>query len=583
MEMTRHLVPVEGSERAPMPGARVVGPVDPRERIEVTVRVRPRAGGERRERLMAMGALPLDERKHLTRQEYDAAHGASPDDLAKVEAFAHEHGLGVVDVSPGRRTVVLSGTAAALAQAFGTELQRHEAHGVSYRGRTGAVHVPAELGPIVEGVFGLDNRPAARPKLRRLKGRPGSFATRDAVPLTPPQVARAYNFPTGYDGTGQCIGIIELGGGYKTADLDTYFNQLGIATPQVTAVSVGNGHNLPDGNAGGADGEVMLDIEVAGAVAPGAKIVVYFAENTAQGFLDAVSTAVHDGVNNPSIISISWGNPESRWTGQAIRGFDRVFQAAVVMGVTVCAAAGDAGSSDMHASDPDFDNLEHVDFPASDPFVLACGGTRLETSSGAIVDETVWHDGPESATGGGISDKFDVPPYQSHAAVPPSANPGGRIGRGVPDVAGDASPTTGYLVRVDGTNTVIGGTSAVAPLWAGLIALLNEALGQNAGFLNPLLYQLDGTEAFHNITSGNNGDYAAGPGWDPCTGLGTPNGTSLVQALSPQKPAHQAKPDGGPARRAAVTEDATGWSIKKTGAAKRNGAKSVGVSADRAE
>jgi kumamolisin len=555
-----------------MSGARVAGAVDPDERIEVTVRVRAKTGAAHYDRLMRAGSLPITERKHVTRKEYEAEHGASAEDLAQIEAFAHRHGLGIVEVSPARRSVVLSGSARALSAAFGTTLERHESPNGAYRGRTGPLLIPRDLQPIIEGVFGLDNRPAARPKLRRLKGRRGTLATRDVVPLTPPQVAQVYDFPPNLDGTGVCIGIIELGGGFVTADLENYFGQLGLKMPQVTAISVDGGMNKPDGNPGGADGEVMLDIEVAGSVAPGAKIAVYFAPNTDQGFLDAITTAVHDGVNSPSVISISWGSPEGRWTDQAIKVFDQAFQAAAAMGITVCAAAGDAGSADMHGSDPDFDGLDHVDFPASDPFVLGCGGTRLETANDAIVDESVWNDGPDSATGGGISDVFDLPPYQKDANVPPSANPDGRVGRGVPDVAGDASPTTGYVVRVDGTNTVIGGTSAVAPLWAGLIALLNEALGHGAGFLNPLLYPLNGTSAFHDITEGNNGDYSAAAGWDPCTGLGSPDGAMLLQALSPQGPSgasNEAARHAQPGNGNGLESD---WPISKVRRSKRTSA-----------
>jgi kumamolisin len=567
MSSASHLVPLAGSERGPLPGARPTTASDPNERITVTIRVKP-AAALPAVSMRANGSLP-SERKHLSRQEFEAAHGASRGDLAKIEAFAHDHGLGIVEVSPARRSVVLSGTIAALSAAFGTTLQRFESPTGSYRGRTGPIHVPAEIAPIVEGVFGLDNRPAARPKLRRIKGRPGTLATRDAVPLSPPEVAKLYNFPTGVDGTGECIAIIELGGGFVTADLDHYFSQLGLATPNVIAVSVDGGVNQPEHNPGGADGEVMLDIEVSGAVAPGAKIVVYFAPNTDQGFLDAITTAVHDSVNNPSVVSISWGSPEIRWTAQARKSFDQAFQAAAAMGVTVCAAAGDAGSADMHSSDPDFDSLDHVDFPSSDPFVLGCGGTRLETSSGAITGESVWDDGPDSATGGGISDVFDVPAYQSAAGVPASANPGGRIGRGVPDVSGDASPMTGYLVRVDGIDTVIGGTSAVAPLWAGLVALLNQALGHKVGFLNPTLYPLVSTPAFRDITSGNNGDYQARPGWDPCTGLGSPDGAALLQSLAPHHPAAQLRIPPKPASLPTSAGDGIQWTIRKVSRAKR--------------
>jgi kumamolisin len=287
--------------------------------------------------------------------------------------------------------------------------------------------------------------------------------------------------------------------------------------------------NSPAGDPGGADGEVLLDIEVAGAVAPGAHIAVYFAPNTDAGFVDAVTTAVHDRANAPSVVSISWGGPESTWTLQAQRALDGAFADAAALGVTVCAAAGDNGSGDGVG-----DGRAHADFPASSPHVLACGGTRLEPSGA----ETVWNDGTSGgATGGGVSDTFDLPDWQAAAGVPPSANPGGRVGRGVPDVSGNADPQTGYRVLVDGERATIGGTSAVAPLWAALVALLNEQRGTPVGFLNPALYG-SGDGALRDVTSGDNGlgdapAYAAGPGWDACTGLGSPDGAALSRLLAP--------------------------------------------------
>ena len=359
------------------------------------------------------------------------------------------------------------------------------------------------------------------------------------------QESAIYDFPNG-DGSGQTIGIIELGGGFVDADLDTYFKSIGVPRPSVTAVQVDGGSNTPAGNPNSADGEVMLDIEVAGAVASGAKLVVYFTPNTDAGFLDAITTAIHDSENNPSVISISWGSAEVNWTQQATASFDDAFQAAAALGVTICVASGDNGSADGVA--PSGTRTAHVDFPASSPHALACGGTQLTASGTAITDEVVW----QGDSGGGVSDVFGLPDYQSNAHVPASANGDGRIGRGVPDVAGDADPNTGYQVRVDGTDTVIGGTSAVAPLWAGLIALLNEQLGQRVGFLNPILYgHLSGD--CNDITSGSNGAYQAGPGWDPCTGLGSPNGGALLKGLSgATAAAGRGGADGGQRERAAI-------------------------------
>jgi kumamolisin len=332
-----------------------------------------------------------------------------------------------------------------------------------------------------------------------------------------------YGFPSG-DGNGQCIGIIELGGGYTDSDLSAYFSRLGVSpAPQVVSVPVSGADNAPTGNPNGPDGEVMLDIEIAGAIANRAKIAVYFAPNTDAGFLNAITTAIHDTANRPSVISISWGGPESAWTQQAMNVFDGTFQAAAAMGINITAAAGDDGSTDGVPGKKD-----HVDFPASSPHVLACGGTTLEASSGTISDEVVWNEMANrgGATGGGISSFFSAPQWQTQLKAKTAAGEVPLTKRGVPDIGGDADPVTGYEVRVDGKDAVFGGTSAVAPLWAALIAILNGSNAKgNIGFITPMLYA--DPSALRDITTGNNGSYIAATGWDACTGLGSPNGAKI--------------------------------------------------------
>jgi kumamolisin len=381
--------------------------------------------------------------------------------------------------------------------------------------------VPLSLQHQVVAVLGLDNRPQSKTHFRVR-----SASAANDPSYTPLQVADAYSFPTGSDGAGQCIGLVELGGGYRPPDLSQYFQRLGIPVPSVTAVSVDGAANSPTGDPGGPDGEVELDIEVAGSIAPGSRIAVYFAPNTDQGFLDALSAAVHDVTNRPTVISISWGGPEGSWTGQARAAFEAVFLDAATLGVTVLVAAGDNGADDGGTG-----TGLSVDFPASSPGVIACGGTRLLLSGRSITQETVWNElaSGEGATGGGVSEASARPAYQTGSNVPSAPN--GFVGRGVPDVAGDADPTTGYQVLVDGGLTVIGGTSAVAPLWAALVARMNQLLGKPVGYVNPQLYATASRKAFHDITSGGNGGYTAGPGWDPCTGLGTPDGTALLSVL----------------------------------------------------
>lgn len=513
-----------GSERTLPPRCERVGDVDGSSTISVTVILRRR--GNQPAVSVSSGMVP-----RVSRADFTEQFGADPKDLQAVERFAHHHHLSVAEASLAKRRVVLTGTTHNLSKAFGTTLAQYKntATGTTFRGRSGTLSVPDELNDLVVAVLGLDNRQVAHAHFRILSAAtpaPGSFS--------PPALSTLYNFPQGVDGTGQTIGIIELGGGYTTADLQSYFQGINLAVPSVTAVSVDGGANTPGSDA---DGEVELDIEVAGTIAPGANIAVYFAPNTDQGFIDAVTDAVHDTTRKPSVVSISWGGPEDSWTAQSRTAMDAALQDAAVLGVTVTVAAGDDGSTDGAG-----DGKLHVDFPCSSSFALACGGTTLQGKGTQIASEVVWNEtaSNEGATGGGVSNEFALPSYQQNASVP--ANPETKfVGRGVPDVSGNADPTTGYQVVVDGQNIVVGGTSAVAPLWAGLIALLNQSLGTPVGFLQPKLYAL-GEGPFHDITTGNNDDsglgfYSAKAGWDPCTGLGSPNGTALLNALTASAPA----------------------------------------------
>ncbi|HUL79029.1 MAG TPA: S53 family peptidase [Vicinamibacteria bacterium] len=527
-------VVLAGSQKAPLRGAKSAGKIDPRERIEVTVRVRAREAVDRSPELATLAATAPARRRPLSREEFAARFGANPEDLERVEEFAHEHGLDVVGRSAAQRTIRLSGTVQAMQEAFGVRIKAMVHNKVRFRHRSGAIRIPKDLAPIVEGVFGLDNRPAVRPHFRFKPARGRQPRTPNARPFTPVEVAKLYGFPAGLDGSGECIAILEFGGGYKTTDLKKYFAKLGIQTPKVSAVSVDGGHNHPTGSPDGPDGEVMLDIEVAGAVAPKARIAVYFAPNTDDGFIDALRAAVHDAQRRPSVVSISWGSPELGSTQQSVLDYDAVCQEAAVMGVTICCSAGDHGTDDTPQPSP----RANVDFPASSPHVLACGGTHLESSNGAISGETVWNTHDGWATGGGVSEVFPLPSWQAAAHVPTSANPGGKVGRGVPDVSGDADADTGYIIRVDGTEGPTGGTSAVAPLWAGLVALLNQGLGKPVGFINPLLYQSpNNVNCFRDVVAGDNAafpsskKYAARSGWDACTGWGSPKGAALLAAV----------------------------------------------------
>ena len=487
----------------------------------MSVRVRRRPGAPALPDVSGGGRL-------LTREEFAETYGAAEEDLAAVAQFGRDHGLVEVERSGPRRTVVLSGTVQSASDAFGVDLGQYETEEETYRGREGAIYVPAGLSEVVEGVFGLDNR-----RMARRADTASATPAQATVPLTPPEVADFYQFPTDVNVSGLTIGLIEFGGGYTLADIQKFFNGLSVhglpvPAPSLTAVGVDGATNSPGT---GGDIEVALDIDVAGSVASGANIAVYFAPWTECGWIDVITTAVYDTTNSPLVLSISWGWPENEkindlaWTAAAIDAVSVTFQEAAAFGVTVFAASGDSGSGCGIG-----DGKAHVLYPASDPNITACGGTTIST--GPSFTQTTW-----PLTGGGVSDIFPVPSWQASAGVPVSANGGGHRGRGVPDIAGNADPASGYTITFDGFTEPVSGTSAVAPLYAGLVARMSAVVP--VGFLNPRLYSFSGGVVFQDIDDGVSNatggapGYTSGPGWDACTGLGSINGTELLRGMNP--------------------------------------------------
>lgn len=488
-----------------------LGPTDPAQRAEISIYLRPLGSASSS---AATRSSMRSAREKTMQRSFDL-----------VATFAEAHGLAVIERHPGRRLLKVAGSIAVLEEAFGTHLEMFDHPHGAFRGRSGELTAPAEVAEVVEAVLGLDQRPAATAKSVRLM-------TADAATAgnLPNAVTKLYGFPTTpKHGAGQCIAIIELGGGVSAADTKAAFKAMSLAPPKVIAVLVDHASNKPGADPD-ADGEVALDVQVAGAGAPGARLAVYFAPNTDQGFVDAITQAAHDDANRPGVMSISWGGPGSGWTQQAVTAMSSAFQDATQLGLSIFAASGDGLATDGQA-----DGRAHVDFPASSPWVVACGGTRLG-ADGSTKEETVWNvDG--AGTGGGVSDLFAVPSYQQTLKLPSSANGDGRLGRGVPDVAGDADPNTGYRVIVDGRAEVIGGTSAVAPLWAGLFALINERVGKSIGDPHAALYAHP--KVFNDIRKGGNRSggvgYDAIPGWDACTGLGTPKAQAVAALFGPAK------------------------------------------------
>lgn len=526
---------LDGSERHAASNARLVGPADPAEVLSVTIHLRRRPGAPELPDQQYWADTPPDERTYLSRADFAGTYGASPDDVDSVSAFAREHGLEVQESDLAQRIIRVSGTTAQVNQAFGVELGHYETPAGRYRGREGYISVPTGLAEVIEGVFGLDNRQVAR----RAGGGPG------ITPLTPPQVAGLYDFPKPGSHIGrETIGLLEFSDptagtcGYYPADINAYFTtSLGIGpgytTPALTDVGVNGATNSPGGPG---DPEVALDIEVSGAVAQGARIAVYFTTWDENGWVLALKKAVHPphGDPVPSVLSISWDWSEFgtygnlTWSRAAIHAVHTAFREAAAFGVTVLVASGDDGSNCQV-----FDGNAHVYYPASDPWITCCGGTTIENVSGSSFDELTWND--NGITGGGISDVFDLPFWQKAAGVPLSVNPGHRQGRGIPDIAGYAN---GYSIVFYGANQgVWWGTSETAPLYAGLIAIINSRLEHRVGYLNPVLYALGGTPVFRDVDDGGsdaaNGapGYTAGPGWDACTGWGSINGRELLHAL----------------------------------------------------
>jgi kumamolisin len=527
---------LDDSERHAVTGARLVGPADQAEALTVTIALRRKPGAPELPDEQHWADTPPAERTYLSPADFADTYGAAADDVEAVARFAHANGLEIQETDLAQRIILVSGTTAQVNQAFGVELAHYETPAGHYRGREGYISVPGELADVIEGVFGLDNRQVAR----RAGG--GGVIT----PVTPPQVAALYDFPQpaiSHIGR-ETIGLLEFSDptagtcGYNPADINDYFTtNLGIGpgytTPLLTDVDVNGATNSPGGPG---DAEVALDIEVAGAVAQGAKIAVYFTTWDENGWVLALKKAVHPrhGDPRPSVLSISWDWSEFgtfgnlTWSRAAIHAVHTAFREAAAFGVTVFVASGDDGSDCQLG-----DGQAHVYYPASDPFVTCCGGTTIENISGSSFDEVTWND--NGITGGGVSDVFDLPFWQKAAGVPPSVNPGARVGRGIPDIAGYAN---GYNIVLGGVSQgPYWGTSETAPLYAGLIAVINSRLEHRAGYLNPMLYALGGTPVFRDIDDGGSNavggapGYTAGPGWDACTGWGSLNGHALLHAL----------------------------------------------------
>lgn len=495
--------------------------------------------------LSALDSKAPGERRYMTRDQLRNEYGSDPAAVEAIEKFAAAHNLVVTKDERASARLGLGGTVANLSDAFGVTLfdYSHPTLG-EFHARTTPISVPTELGSAITGVFGFNNHRMLRrlPRKSRLSELRLNAAAQSRPWFIPTELATIYNFPNA-NAQNQCVGLLEFGGGVEQSDVTAYFQKIGVPAPNIHIVAVDGVSTDPTADPN-STGEVMLDIDVAGAMAGGAKLAVYFSTFDEKGFVDCLSAVINDSANDPGVLSISWGWDENQpfnntvlWSPAAIDHVNQSFLAAAQLGITVCVSTGDDGSEaqvkDGHA---------HVNFPATSPYVLAVGGTTLHARKSAkgqsSLTEVVWNDGPGSGTGGGVSDVTQVPSWQE-GKVPRSINPGNFAGRAIPDVAANADPNTGYLTMSGGQLGVVGGTSASAPLWASLITRINALLGARVGNFNALLYSKIGPAGvLRDITSGNNdtdglldGHFPAGPGWDACTGWGAPDGGKLLNAL----------------------------------------------------
>jgi len=525
--------------------ATAVRQTNPTKWIEVTVAVKRKADLPDLSRL---DNVPPGQRTYLTREALVDDYGSDPGSVDRIKAFAAAHGLTVVREEPAAARLVLGGPVSALSAAFGVTVFDYADPTLGdFHARNGRVSLPPEVAGDITGVFGFSNQRHLRRKRHATQVDAAARNTAQAW-FVPTALAPIYNFPAN-DASGQTIGLLEFGGGVDDQDVTDYFDHIGAPAPTLTVTAVDGVSVNPTADPD-STGEVMLDVDVAGALAPGAKLVVYFSTFDEKGMIDILAAVIGDTVNKPQVLSVSWGWDENQpfqngilWSPAAIDHINQSFLAAANLGVTICVSTGDDGSEAQIK-----DGRAHVNFPATSPYVLAVGGTSLKVSNtssgGQTVHEVVWNDGPGSGGGGGVSDYTPVPAWQA-GVVPPSINPGAFAGRAIPDVAANADPATGYLTMSGGKLGVVGGTSAAAPLWASLVARINAALGAPVGNFNALLYGTFGPGAvLRDITEGNNdtdgllnGQFAAGPGWDACTGWGVPDGGALLAAFKALPPA----------------------------------------------
>jgi kumamolisin len=499
--------------------------------------------------------------------------------IGLVRKFADACGLSVMEVSRARHDVVLEAKAGCFARAFGVTLQSFEAEGAHYYAYDERVRLPHELRAVTENVLGLDSIPTHRTHARA--------ARRDAHAAIS-TLERQYCLPA-VDARGRRIALLEFGGGFSSEDIASYASRVGIADPRVTPVAVvgaagQHGGNAPldrtmatgiardwkasvpfaalakkygnDLGAFMASMEVTMDIELALALGGGAAVDVYFAPSGVDGWRRGLYAAIGLPVGGadathppvPTVMSVSWGESESVFGRDQLRMIERTLIAVRRAGLAVCCSSGDWGSVNASPK-PGIPAIPNVNFPASSPSVLACGGTRLLPggSSDDSRPEVAWDErvfGVSMATGGGVSGFFARPKAQGHVKLRPAARtwraPGHGNGakRAVPDVAANAALSSGPAITFAGEELVGFGTSAAAPICASLLARVSASVGHAVAGMEGWLYTADAkaccrpvTKGDNDVTNGKVAFYRAGKGWNACTGLGALDGEEIVTTL----------------------------------------------------
>ena len=456
---------------------------------------------------------------YLTAAQFAAEYAPTTAQVATVSAFLRGKGLTVARVSGNRESLDVTGSVSKLQSAFdtteGTYLDPYSHR--QFYANDHAVVLPSSIASLVASVAGMDDHTVRAPELVR-KANVSSHSTPSGV--SPSQIDTAYRInQTGENGAGETVALWEFDG-YNSSDLSTYNSQYGLSGPAATTVSVDSADY--DSSPGQGEGEVELDSEVVRAVAPQATQLVYEAPNSDQGEIDIANAIV--SADKVSVISISWGSCEQDTTPSVMTAVNNTFEQAAAEGISIYSAAGDSGSRDCTGSTSG-SGVKAVDFPGSSVYDTSVGGTTLTMGSGgSYSSESAWSDG-----GGGVSTLYARPSWQT----------GSGSYRTVPDVASNADPNSGYAIYTGGSWEQIGGTSAAAPLWSGFTALYNEkaaaASKANLGFADPAIYQVGAgsgyASAMHDVTTGANQDYSAGPGYDEVTGWGSPVADGLMTAL----------------------------------------------------